>query len=133
MKNDIRIVFYKAKKNTDKTSIITTGNVIGSCDGAFQVHRWIRENTDAPGLGYIHHLYKSELEKLKQDCLDVLNNKDLAEKVLPIPSACKKFFGLSYDTDYFNTLKEMVRGLTYILETTDFEKDNVYCSERIGL
>ena len=70
-------------------------------------------------------LSKEILEKLVYDCKYVLKNHDKAEEVLPTSSGF--FFGeTKYDKWYFITLEDTVKNIQKVIETTDFESEEIY-------
>lgn len=76
---------------------------------ANQIHRWFVENVQ-DGVDECQRAYVSieELETLKSLCMDVLENKDFAERLLP---AQEGFFfgGTEYDKYYFDQLEATIR------------------------
>lgn len=71
---------------------------------------------------------KEQLINLKEDCLTILNNHELAQEIMPISTGF--FFGSSeYNEYYFDQLDMTVDIIDDILNKIDFNIFNVYYTE----
>jgi hypothetical protein len=82
---------------------------------ANQIHNWFVNNLpEGVENCYPNHVERCNLEQLLQECKRVLENKELAPKVLPTVEGF--FFGSTeYDDDYFKDLEGTVNMLENIL------------------
>lgn len=97
---------------------------------ANQIRQWFVNHTDLHQDDNCREieLTKEELETLMEDCKSVLENHNLASKILPTASGF--FFGsTNYDEYYFDDLKETVETIKEILETTDFDNEVIIYDE----
>lgn len=81
---------------------------VGCWRKANAIHAWfvseVQDGSDDCGTYYVG---KEQLEQLKLDCLEVINNPDLASEKLPTQSGF--FFGdTGYNEYYFQDLKDTV-------------------------
>ena len=96
---------------------------------ANQIRRWIVDHTeyDDDSNCEFFELTKDDLVALRDDCLRVLGNGNLAREIMPTSEGF--FFGCTnYDAGdgwYLNTLEHTVEELNKILETTDFETEAI--------
>ena len=71
---------------------------------------------------------KEILMKLRHDCKRVLDNHELAEKILSTSEGF--FFGSTdYDEWYFQDLEDTIVALDKIIKETDWDKEEVYYYE----
>ena len=82
---------------------------------ANQIHNWFVNNLpEGVENCYPNHVERCNLEQLLQECKRVLENKELAPKVLPTAEGF--FFGSTeYDDYYFKVLEGTVNMLENIL------------------
>ena len=91
---------------------------------ANMVHSWIERN-----VGEVKNLEKlkitkENLEKLKKDCLTVLEDHSKAEEILPTKDGF--FFGsCDYDEFYFADLEYTVKQIDELFESS-YELDDMY-------
>lgn len=102
---------------------------IGYWRKANAIHRWfvknIQNNNDDCKC---YNLSKENIINLKELCIKVKNDKQLACKLLPTQSGF--FFGSTeYNEDYFDDLEETIKICNKVLNELDFEKyECVYSS-----
>lgn len=84
------------------------------------------QSIDECGIENCHHyiIEKHELEKLVSDVEKVMKDKTLASSILP---TCEGLFYGRYDYDkyYFEDLEVVKNEVKQILETTDFENEDI--------
>ena len=99
-----------------------TAEEIGYWRKANEIRNWIIDKTELEeddNCKYIE-LSKKDLEDLREDCIQVLEDHTLAEEIMPTKSGF--FFGdTNYDDYYFNSLGHTIRIINNILENTNFE------------
>ena len=67
---------------------------------------------------------KSDLERLVHDCNSLLENRELAESLLP--TSIGWFFGpISYSDHYFEEVERTEKVLSKLLSSVDFEKEEL--------
>lgn len=107
--NDLIVALYKPKYVVVEAVYWRKANAI---------HGWfvnnVQEFEDDCGL---YEVSTEQLEELRQTCLKVLANPELAEQLLP-PQAGFFFGSTSIDEDYLQDLKDTVEGLTRELSAT---------------
>ena len=97
---------------------------------ANQIRQWFVENCGYPEYGNCvwAKVTKEDLEKLIEDCQNVLDGNVKASDVLPTSSGF--FFGsTSYDEYYLEDLMHTVECATNVLETTDFDTEVLYYTD----
>lgn len=84
---------------------------------ANQIHNWFVENVqDGNDDCNTYYVTRDQLEELKELCINVLANKELAEDLLPTGAGF--FFGsTTYDEYYYGDLNDTVGIITRCLET----------------
>ena len=98
---------------------------IGYWRKANQVFSWIDKN-----VGHIENcepvrFSANDLKNLKQTCQKILDNHDLASKLMPTKEGF--FFGSKeYDESYFGQLQDTVYICNRALEETDFYNQDVW-------
>ena len=101
---------------------------VGYWRKANQIHRWFVENVQngVDDCGE-YSVGKSQLEKLLNECREVLNDHSKAEDLLP--SAAGFFFGnTDYDEYYYDDLERTIVMLDKILGETNPNQDIYYSS-----
>jgi hypothetical protein len=103
----------------DKTGFsgISVDVPMGYWRKANQIHNWFVENL-ADGEDNCNTMFvnKERLEQLKKVCLEVLENKSLAEDLLPTSSGF--FFGsTTYDEYYYGDLNHTIEIINRCLES----------------
>lgn len=94
---------------------------------ANQIREWFANHLDIDNCKETP-LTKEILMKLRYDCKKVLDNHELAKKILP--TSCGFFFGSTeYDDWYFEDLKETVDIIDKIMDTVDWDKEEIYYYE----
>ena len=91
---------------------------------ANQIRQWIVENCDYPEYGNCEEIEitKEKLQALVNACNKVLNNHELADKIMPTSDGF--FFGdTEYDERYFDDLASTAEGCAKIIESTDWDKE----------
>ena len=110
---------YDEKEDNDKSYYIMTEEIYWR--KANQIHRWfvnnIQNGVDNCAMYYVS---KESLYKLKELCEKVLEDKELANLLLPTGSGF--FFGsIEYDEWYFNDLKYTVEELNKLLKEEKYD------------
>lgn len=84
---------------------------------ANQIHNWFVENVqDGEDNCGAYYVSREQLEQLKETCIEVLANKELAEELLPSTSGF--FFGsTTYDEYYYGDLNDTIGIITRCLES----------------
>ena len=101
---------------------------VGYWRKANQIHSWFVENCQS-GIDecQMEEVTKQNIEELLIICLDIIKNKDdeeLAKSELPTQNGF--FFGSTeYDSDYYEDIKDTIKIIQNVLNTTDFEKEVV--------
>lgn len=83
------------------------------------IHKWFVDNVqDGVDECREHDVLREKLQELRDLCLKVLDNKDLAQELLPTKSGF--FFGdTAYDEYYFAMLKFTAEEIEKVLELPD--------------
>lgn len=90
---------------------------------ANQIRNWFNEKVGVENCQYTP-VTKELLQELVCDCKMVVEHPELASKILPTRSGF--FFGSTeYDEWYFDDLHETIVKVTEIIETTDWENEEV--------
>ena len=125
------ITITKGGKPYDGIDISNVTNIdeeVGYWRKANQIHRWFVENVQngVDDCGE-YSVGKSQLEKLLNECREVLNDHSKAEDLLP--SAAGFFFGnTDYDEYYYDDLERTIVMLDKILGETNPNQDIYYSS-----
>jgi hypothetical protein len=125
------ITITKGGKPYDGIDISNVTNIeeeVGYWRKANQIHRWFVENIQngVDDCGE-YSVSKSQLEKLLNECREVLNDHSKAEDLLP--SAAGFFFGnTDYDEYYYDDLERTIVILDKILGETNPNQDIYYSS-----
>ena len=103
----------------DKTGFagISVDFPMGYWRKANQIHNWFVQNVqDGEDNCGSYYVTRDQLEELKELCINVLANKELAEDLLPTGSGF--FFGsTAYDEYYYSDLMHTLEILTKCLES----------------
>jgi hypothetical protein len=103
----------------DKTGFagISVDFPMGYWRKANQIHNWFVQNVqDGEDNCGSYYVTREQLEELKEVCINVLANKELAEDLLPTESGF--FFGsTTYDEYYYGDLNDTIGIITRCLES----------------
>jgi hypothetical protein len=103
----------------DKTGFagISVDFPMGYWRKANQIHNWFVENVqDGEDNCGSYYVTREQLEELKELCINVLANKELAEDLLPTGAGF--FFGsTTYDEYYYGDLNDTIGIITRCLES----------------
>lgn len=96
---------------------------------ANQIHAWfVRNVQNGVDDCEAYVVSKEKLMALLEDCKAVLEDRNNAEKLLPVQSGFF-FGGTNYDEWYFADIEETVTIIEGILDNHDFENEKLlYCS-----
>jgi hypothetical protein len=90
---------------------------------ANQIRGWFGEKVGVANCEY-SAVTKELLEELVRDCKEVLQDHDLAGRILPTQSGF--FFGSTeYDEWYFDDLERTIEMVSRVIEETDWETEEV--------
>lgn len=118
----------KPYEGIDLANVTHIEEEVGYWRKANQIHRWFVENVQngVDDCGE-YSVGKSQLEKLLNECREVLNDHSKAEDLLP--SAAGFFFGnTDYDEYYYDDLERTIVMLDKILGETNPNQDIYYSS-----
>ena len=100
---------------------------VGYWRKANQIREWFAQNVGVENCRETP-LTRDILKHLRDDCLTVLANHDLAEEILPTQGGF--FFGSTeYDEWYFKDLEDTVEIINKIMKETDWDKEEIYYYE----
>ena len=103
----------------DKTGFagISVDFPMGYWRKANQIHNWFVQNVqDGEDNCGSYYVTREQLEQLKETCIEVLANKELAEDLLPTGAGF--FFGsTTYDEYYYGDLNDTIGIITRCLES----------------
>lgn len=110
---------YNEEEDNDKSYYVMTEEIYWR--KANQIHRWFVENVqDGIDNCAIYYVSGESLYELKELCEKVLENKELANELLPIGRGF--FFGsVEYDEWYFADLEYTVEKLDELLKNEDYD------------
>jgi len=95
---------------------------------ANQINKWFHDKYENGWENCTYYpVSKEMLEELKEICKNVLTNPDpiYAENNLPTQSGF--FYGsIEFDIDYYDILQSTIEDLDKVLETTDFDTQQIY-------
>jgi hypothetical protein len=84
-----------------------------------QIHNWFVKNVqDGEDNCQEAHVSREQLKELREHCQKVLDNNELAEKLLPTGSGFF-FGGTDYDQWYFNDIEETIKIIDNALSMPD--------------
>lgn len=110
----------KRNRNTDEK-----WSDVGYWRKANQIRQWFADTLGDEFIDNgINPITKHDLESLSETCKKVLDNHRLARVLLPTSSGF--FFGSTdYDDWYYEDLEDTVRMVDEVLNTTDFDTEEV--------
>ena len=92
---------------------------------ANQIRGWFADNLEDFNDNGETKVEKEDLEALLDTCKKVLDNHDLASDLLPVTEGF--FFGNDeYDAIYFDEVEETVEQINQILESFDWDAEDMY-------
>lgn len=110
---------FEMENTIDKTGFagISIDFPMGYWRKANQIHNWFVENVqDGEDNCGSYYVSREQLEQLKETCIEVLANKELAEDLLPTGAGF--FFGsTSYDEYYYGDLNDTIGIINRCLES----------------
>lgn len=89
-----------------------------------QIHSWFDNLVGGVENCEDYPVTIKDLEKLRDDCKWVLNDRSMAGDILPVMRGCF-FGGYDYDEYYFEQLEYTVKELDFLLSVAD-ESDEFY-------
>jgi hypothetical protein len=116
VKGEINITIAGVKLDIDISEVSEICIKAGYWRKANHIHAWFVENVqDGEDDCKEYYVPIEQLEELKELCIRVLGNHDLAEALLPTQTGCF-FGGTEYDEYYFNYLTETIDIVDYCLK-----------------
>jgi hypothetical protein len=92
----------------------------GHLCNAYHIHQWLKDTAIDDSGEQKHYMTESILQQLKEVCEEVLQSRELADTLLPMP------YGWSYGEWYFQTLQEAIDIVNRTLKVADEYGCDIY-------
>lgn len=94
---------------------------------ANQIHGWMNDNISAVENCTGYTISKNKLEQLRDICVAVYENNNVAFTQEHLPTRLGFFYGSDdYDDHYYNQVQNSIEQLNDVLNTTNFDTHEIY-------